>query len=719
MSSSTHYRACHLCEAICGLEIRVENGHISSIRGDPEDPLSRGYLCPKATALADLQSDPDRLRTPILREGSHWREIGWDEAFALAVERLDAVRERHGADAVAIYRGNPNVHNWGLMTHANLFLKRLGTRNHYSATSADQLPHHLVCLWMYGHQFLQPIPDIDRTQHLLLIGYNPMASNGSIMTVPDVRRRLKALRARGGRTVVIDPRRTETALAADEHHFVRPGSDAFLLLAMLRTLFDEGLTRPGPAAARPRGLEHLPALLQRFTPELAEARTGIAADTVRRLARDFAAAPSAACHGRMGVSTQRFGTLCQWAIQLLNLLTGNLDREGGTLLTHPAVMGAGPEDHQRGRFGRKRSRVRGYPEYSGEFPVAGLAEEMLTPGEGQIRALVTVAGNPVLSTPNGARLDAALPQLEFMLSVDFYLNETTRHATLILPPTSPLEHDHYDIAFHRFAVRNTTRYNAPVLPKPEGALHDWEIFGGLAEAHARASGQRLPVLTPPAQMLDVLLQSGPYGAAAGDAHALSLAVLESAPHGIDLGPLRPSLPERLCTADGRIDCVPAAIPAELERLWREPAIAADQLLLIGRRHVRSNNSWMHNSERLVKGPRRDHLLVHPEDLAARGLRDGAEVLLTSRTGSLRVRAEASEDMMRGTVSLPHGWGHDRPGTRLQVAATRPGVSANDITDELWLDDLCGNAALNGVPVDLSPARGSPERTAAVRQDAPA
>ena len=717
MSATTHYRACHLCEAICGLSIRVEDGIVTSIQGDPEDPFSRGYICPKATALADIQDDPDRLRRPLLREGETWREIGWDEAFGLAAQRLRALREQHGPDAVAIYRGNPNVHNWGLMTHANLFLKRLGTRNHYSATSADQLPHHLICLWMYGHQFLQPIPDIDRTQHLLLIGYNPMASNGSIMTVPDVRGRLKALKARGGKLVVIDPRRTETAAVADEHHFVRPGSDAFLLLAMLQVILTEGLARPGPAGVAMRGLQELPELLARFTPELAQTRTGIAAGTIRSMARDFATAPSAACHGRMGVSTQRFGALCQWAIQVLNLITGNLDREGGTLLTHPAVMGAGPADHQRGSFGRKRSRVRGYPDFSGEFPVAALAEEMLTPGDGQVRALVTVAGNPVLSTPNGARLDAALADLDFMLAIDFYLNESTRHATLILPPTTSLEHDHYDIAFHRFAVRNTTRYNAPALPRPEDALHDWEIFAGLAAADARLAGTTAPPVAPPAEMLDLLLQAGPYGAAAGNAHALSLAALQAAPHGIDLGALRPSLPQRLCTEDGSIDCLPAAIAGELERLWQEPAFAPGQLLLIGRRHVRSNNSWMHNSRRLTKGPRRDHLLAHPEDLAARGIADGTQVLLRSRTGEVRVDVEASTDMMRGCVSLPHGWGHDKPGTRMGTAAERPGVSANDITDELWLDALCGNAALNGVPVELSPAPGYPAPPARARPDA--
>jgi len=703
---ATHYRACNLCEAICGLAIEVEDGRIASIRGDAADPLSQGYLCPKATALADLQEDPDRLRAPLLREGSAWREIGWDEAFRIAADRLHAVRERHGADGVGVYRGNPSVHNWGLMTHANHFLKRLGTRNHFSATSVDQLPHHLVCLWLYGHQFLQPVPDIDRTQHLLLIGYNPMASNGSMMTVPDFRGRAKALRARGGRLVVIDPRRSETAEVADAHHFIRPGTDAALLLAMLNVLFAEGLVRTGAAGERLKNLDALAPLLAPFSAEYASSVTGIAADAIRALAREFAAAPAAACHGRMGVSTQRFGTLCQWAIQLLMLLTGNIDRAGGALPARPAVLAAGIDDPQKGAFARRSSRVGGLPEYGGEFPAAAMAEEMLTPGTGQIRALVTVAGNPVLSVPNGRQMDRALAGLEFMLSVDFYLNETTRHAHLILPPTTALEHDHYDIAFHKLAVRNTARYNAAVLPKPEGALDDWEIFAGLAAAHAEITGAAAAPVVPPAQMLDFMLQSGPYGTNSDFVPALSLATLQSHPHGIDLGPLAPSLIERLQTTDRLIDCLPAAIPAELERLRAELAAPEEPgtLRLIGRRHVRSNNSWMHNSHRLVKGPRRDQLLMHPSDLAARGLADGQDVTVSSRTGSVRVSVEASGSMMPGTVSLPHGWGHDREGVRLGVAARHAGVSANDLTDERYLDAVSGNAAVNGVAVTVTAER---------------
>jgi len=699
---TTHYRACNLCEAICGLEIVVDDGRIRSIRGDTADPFSRGYVCPKATALADLQEDPDRLRRPMRRDGDRWVEIDWHEACELAARRLQEIRQDHGPDAVAVYRGNPSVHNWGLLTHSNTFLKRLGTRNNYSATSVDQLPHHLVCLWMYGHQFLQPIPDIDRSQFLLFLGYNPVASNGSIMTVPDIRGRLKELRQRGGKLVVIDPRRTETAAIADRHHFIRPGTDAVLLLAMLRQLFAENLLRPGRLAERCKGLADIPPLLECFSPEYAARLTGIDAEDIRALTRAFAGAPSAAAHGRMGLSTQRFGTLCQWAIQVLNLLTGNLDREGGALLTHPAVMAAGPDDRAKGSFARRYSRVSAYPEFSGEFPVAALAEEILTPGEGRVRALFTVAGNPVLSTPNGRALDQALESLEFMVSVDIYLNETTRHAHLILPPTAPLEHDHYDLAFHKFAVRNTTRYSEPVLPKPAAALDDWEIFCALAEAHAALTGEAAPARTSPAQMLDFLLQTGPYGKAGGHDAELDLDKLRAHPHGIDLGPLRPSLAERLCTADGLVDCLPGAIPGEIERLVAEMDGACDnrQLLLIGRRHLRSNNSWMHNSHRLVKGPRRDRLLVHPDDLARNGIADGQRVTLRSRTGAVQVEVSASTDMMPGCVSLPHGWGHDRAGIRLSVAAAHAGVSANDLTDERYLDVVSGNAALNGIPVSI-------------------
>lgn len=702
MTKTLHHRACHLCEAICGLNIEVTHEaegppRISSIKGDPQDPFSRGHICPKAVALQDIQEDPDRLRQPHRRIGDQWQAIGWDEAFAFAAERLWAVQQAHGRNAVAVYQGNPSVHNYGLMTHSNYFLGLLKTRNRFSATSVDQLPQHLTSHLMYGHGLLLPIPDIDHTQFMLILGGNPLASNGSIMTVPDVEKRLKALKARGGQLVVVDPRRSETALLADRHLFIRPGGDAALLCGLLHTLFDEGLARGSHLPIN--GLEQVREAILPFDAVSMSALCGIPAEDIRRLARDFAAADKAVCYGRMGVSTQAFGSLCHWLVQLINLVTGNLDRVGGALCTEPAVDLVASTSG--GHFDQWRSRVSGLPEYGGELPVSALAEEILEPGDGQVRALVTVAGNPVLSTPNGRRLDEALAGLEFMLSIDLYINETTRHADLILPSTSALENDHYDSTFNLLAVRNVTRFNRAILPKPEGALHDWEIFVGLAEAFAQRAQVELKATLPPARMIDFALRKGPYGDESS--WKLSLQMLDEYPHGLDLGPLGANLAVRLRTAGGKVEAAPAVLLGDLQRLARQAAPTADQLLLIGRRHVRSNNSWMHNYHRLVKGKPRHHLLMHPDDLRHRQLQDGQMVRIRSRTGVIEVPVQASEEMMPGVVSLPHGYGHGRQGARLQVAGAQPGVSANDLTDEHLRDGVSGNAALNGVPVQVEAA----------------
>jgi anaerobic selenocysteine-containing dehydrogenase len=700
-----HRRACNLCEAICGLEIRVRDGEILSIRGDEADPLSRGYICPKAVALKDLHSDPDRLRRPLRRTASGWEEIGWDAALDLAAERLVAIAKAHGGNSVAAYYGNPNVHNYGSMTHGFRALAPLKSRSRYSATSVDQLPHQLLAFWMYGHQLLVPIADIDRTQYLLVLGANPMASNGSLMTMPGFRLRLKVLQARGGRMVVLDPRRSETAEVADEHHFIRPGTDAAFMLGLLKTLFDEKLAQPGRLAGFAEGIEAAAQAIRAFDLEALAAHCGVPAPTIRRIAREFAAAPGAAAYGRMGVSVQRWGTLTQWLIQLLNIVSGNLDREGGVLFPLPAVDMVESPVSKPGHFAAWKSRVRGLPEFAGELPVAALAEEILTPGEGQVRALLTSAGNPVLSTPNGAQLERALDSLEFMVSVDIYLNETTRHAQLILPPTGALEHDHYDIIFHGFAVHNTARYNEPLFDKPEGSLHDWEIFEGLGARMAKLMEQKWQPSPRPDQIVDLGLRAGPYGDMRKHPQGLSLGKLKQSPSGIDLGPMQPSLPQRLFHGDKRIRCAPPEMLEELARFGEELRGAqADQALqLIGRRHLRSNNSWMHNSERLVKGPARHQLLMHPEDLASRGLADGAPVRVRSRAGEVVVEVAASDEMMPGVVSLPHGWGHHRSGIRLGVAQAHAGASSNDLTDETWLDRVSGNAALNGVPVTVEAA----------------
>jgi anaerobic selenocysteine-containing dehydrogenase len=709
--TTTHYRTCTLCEAMCGLTLEVDGGRVVSIRGDADDPFSRGHICPKGAALGDVHADPDRLRQPMRRTPGGWQPVSWSDALDEAAGRLRAVQRAHGRDAVAVYQGNPTVHNYGSLLYAPGFVRALGTRNRFSATSVDQLPHHLAAYFMFGHGLLIPVPDLDRTDFFLVLGANPAVSNGSLMSAPDAAGRIKAIRRRGGTVVVVDPRRTETAALAHRHHFIRPGTDALLLLALLHVVFAEGLEKPGRLAELTDGLEAVRALAADFAPERAAAATGIAADEIRALARAFAAAPSAVCYGRCGVSTQAFGGLAHWLINLLNLVTGNLDGPGGAMFTRAAVDVL--KRARPGSYGRWESRVRGLPEFSGELPVATLAEEMLTPGPGQIRALVTSAGNPVLSTPNGAQLDRALAGLDFMVSVDFYLNETTRHAHLILPPTSPLEHDHYDLVFYLLSVRNAARFSPAVFPAPAGALHDWEIFLGLQRRLERGTRARLrhAVLArmKPHGLLDVGLRTGPYGAGFRPfGRGLSLRKLRRHPHGMDLGPLEPALPARLFTADRRIHAAPQPMLDDVARLRARLAEAEASagnaagdgfdLLLIGRRQLRSNNSWMHNYPRLMKGRDRCTLLLHPADAAARGIADGAAVRVGSRAGSVEVPAEVSEEVMRGVVSLPHGFGHGRGGIGVTVAAAHPGASANDVTDERLVDALGGNAALNGVPV---------------------
>jgi anaerobic selenocysteine-containing dehydrogenase len=710
--TGTRLGVCNLCEAICGIELTLEDGMVTGIRGNEADPLSRGYICPKGVSMADVYDDPDRLRTPIRRVGdgpdATWEEISWDDALDLVADRLVRVATEHGSDAIGVYLGNPNAHSVGFATHGVPFVKSLRTRNRFSASTVDQIPHQFVAWQMYGHQLLLPVPDLDRTSFFLVLGANPMASNGSLMTVPDFPQRVRDLKARGGRMVVLDPRRTETAKVATEHHFVRPGSDAVLLLAMLHVLLDEGLATP-PAYVD--GLDRVAELVAGFTPELAAGASGVPADVIRTLTRDLAAADSAAVYGRMGVSTHGFGSVCQWAIQLLNLLTGNFDREGGVLFPEPAVDTVGRRIVGPGHHDVWRSRVRDIPEFAGELPAAAMREEIETPGDGQIRAMVTIAGNPVLSTPDGAGLARALDGLDFMVAVDIYLNETTRHADVILPPTSALERDQYDLVFHGFAVRNTARFTPAVFAKPDDARHDWEIFRDLTERLMSRAGvglkDRLAAkarLAPsPAAVITGLLKTG---------GRTTMKALRKNPEGVDLGPLRPTMPERLQTPDKRIGLAPELVVADLERV-REAARSATtgdgELLLIGRRHKQDCNSWLHNTSRLTRGRPRHHLLMHPDDLAARGIETGAVVRVTSRVGAVEVEVTGVDDMMPGVVSLPHGYGHQVEGTRLSHAATVPGVSINDLTDPERLD-VSGNAALNGVPVTVAAAaniRGVP------------
>jgi anaerobic selenocysteine-containing dehydrogenase len=690
-----------LCEAVCGLAVEMEGNVVKSVRGDKEDPFSQGHICPKAAAIVDVQDDPDRIREPQRREGAVWKPVSWREGLNEAGERIAAIQRKYGRSAVGVYLGNPSVHSYSGLLATPLFSRALGTKARFSATSVDQLPHMLASLTMFGHQLLLPVPDVDRTSFFLVLGANPIASNGSLMTAGGISRRLEALRKRGGKLVVVDPRRTETAAVADQHLAIRPGADAMLLLAMLQVLFAEGRADLKHLAKISEGLPELREAASRFPPERVAARTGISAGQIRALALEFAAAKAAVAYGRVGASTQEYGGLAAWLVVALNAVTGNLDREGGFMLTTPAadLAALAVRTGDRGHFNRFRSRVRGLPEFGGELPAASLAEEIDTEGDGRIRALITFAGNPVLSTPNGKRLERALAGLEYMVSIDLYRNETTRYANVILPTSFGFERDHYDLAFYALAVRNAARYVEPLVPRPAGVRGDFEVLldlamsvrkhGGGRQGFQRGLGLKAARILGPRRLLDLLLRFGP--------HKLSLRKLLASPHGIDLGPLDAGKLQQLKLA-------PEIYLKDLERI--EAALdkpAQEGLVLIGRRALRSNNSWMHNSLRLVKGPPGCVLLMHPEDAAARGLANGARARVQSRAGEVEVPVGVSDDVLRGVVSLPHGWGHAREGTAMSVAAAHAGASMNDLTDELSIDALSGNAAFSGVPVSVAKA----------------
>lgn len=716
-----HKRTCCLCEATCGLEISVQgeapNEQILSIKGDKDDPFSRGYICPKATALQDLHNDPDRLTRPVKKQpDGSWQEISWSQAIREAVAGLQRVQQQHGRDAIGSYLGNPNVHNYGNLLVGPMLLKALGSRNKFSATSVDQLPHHMASYFMFGHQLLMPIPDIDRTDFMLIIGGNPVASNGSIMTVPDIKNRLKAISERGGKVILVDPRRSETAKYSSEHRFIRPGQDVLMLLSLLYVFCHESEL---PALPDYVDSADLKALSAEFSPDVTAERTGIAAVQLRDIARQWLAADSAVCYGRMGVSVQQYGGLCQWLINVLNIISGNFDRPGGAMFTSPAVdlPAILAARGSRGHFDRYRSRVRGLPEFGGEFPVAALAEEILTQadnsngetpiGESQIKAMLTVAGNPIVATPNSKQLDKAFESLEFMVSVDGFINATTRHADIILPPVSHLQRDHYDLIFNNFAVRNVAKYSQPLFAPRAGEKEDWQILLALAKGLNRRGGLKKRLTNwltyqtigwlKPKGLLNKMLAAGKSG--------LDLKRLQQQPEGVDLGPLQPVMPQRLFHKDKRLQLTPELYCNELKRVKQQllQPLSGDGLLLIGRRHIRSNNSWMHNSQRLIKGADRCTLLLHPDDAAALEVADGDRLKIISRTAEVLAPVEISDEIMPGVVSLPHGYGHNLPGVKLQTAQQQPGVNTNELTDDLLLDELTGNAALNAVPVTLARA----------------
>jgi anaerobic selenocysteine-containing dehydrogenase len=710
------YRTCNLCEAMCGMVVTVDGGRITDIRGDRDDVFSRGHICPKGPAMRDLLEDPDRLRHPVRRTASGWERIGWEEALTEVASRLHEVQARHGRDAAALYTGNPAAHNHGAILMVQALATVLGTKNRFDANSQDANPRLFSNLQMFGEMTALTVPDVDRTDYFLILGGNPVASGGSVMSLGDVRGRLKGIRERGGRVVLIDPRRTETAALADEHHFIRPGGDAALLLSMLQVIFTERLADEAAVSKIARGLDELRALALRFPPERVAGPIGIDASVIRSIARGFAGAKRAVAYGRVGICHSEFGSIGSFLTEALNVVTGNFDRPGGAMFPSPAIdLTKVARLLQLEHFDQHRSRVRGLPELGGMLPAAAMAEEMETPGEGQIRAFVTVAGNPVLSVPGGERLAKALSGLDFMVSIDLYLNETTRHAHIVLPPRYALENGHYDLLFHALAVRNTVKWSEPVVTPDPDTRGDWDI---LYELGVRLLGLRGGWLGEKAsrlllklgrlgseRMIDFLLRTGPRG----DhflpwSDGLNLEKVRAAPHGIDLGPLVPMRHERVRTPHGLVELAPAMLLSDAERVdaWLS-ARARGELLLIGRRHLRSNNSWMHNVQSLVKGPDRATLMMHQDDARRLGLSSAAEVTLTSRRGTVTAKLAVTEDMMPGVVSLPHGFGHAAAAETMRIAGGVEGANVNAITDEERLEPLTGTAILTGVPVTVAGA----------------
>jgi anaerobic selenocysteine-containing dehydrogenase len=698
LDDKIHYRTCNLCEAMCGLEITYKEKKVISIVGDKKDPLSKGFICPKSLALKDLYEDPDRLKTPIKRTENGWQEISWSEAFDEVEIQIKKIQEKYGNNAVATYQGNPNVHNVGSMLYGGPFLKSLKTKQKYSATSADQLPHHIASLKMFGHQMLIPIPDIERTDYLLILGANPGASNGSLLTAPGFPQKIKSIQKRGGKVINIDPRFTETSKISSQHLYINPGKDALFLLSLLHVIFDQGIEGKTHLSNYLKGLEEIKEIVKEYSPKKTALLIGIDSLEIQKIAKDFMNSKTAVCYGRMGVSTQEYGGICQWLINVLNIVTNNMDKVGGAMFTKPAIDLVYMTGIQGkvGNFDRYRSRVHNLPEYSGELPVATLADEILTEGEGQIKMFICTAGNPVLSAPNGKKMEKALEKLDFMVSIDIYLNETSKYANIILPTTNGLETLHYDLVFHQLAIRNTAKLSEVLFEKDENQKHDWQILNELTERITEKKNSLTPEM-----MLDNMFQYSPYKEA-----NLSVNKLKENPNGIDLGSLQPLLIKRIFTVDKKINVSPKIFIDDLKRLNKELCKDTKEeetkypFALIGRRHLRNNNSWMHNSKLLMKGKNRCTVLMSSKDANNLSITDHQKIKIISNVGSIELPVEISDEMKEGVLSIPHGFGHNRNGTKIKLAEENAGESINDLTDDNKIDKLTGNANFSGTRVKV-------------------
>lgn len=749
-TTETTHRICSFCEATCGLELEVdrETRTLVSVRGNKDDVFSSGYVCPKAVAMKDLDEDPDRLRQPLVRRGGNLEPATWDEAFAEVKRRIRPIIEEHGGGGVGLYIGNPTAHKPSLSLASGALMRALGTPHMYSASTLDQMPRHVSAGLLYGSWTSIPVPDIDRTDLIVIVGGNPMVSNGSMWTVPNFRGRHLELKKRGGRMIIVDPKRTQSAKAADQHLAIRPGTDVFFLFSILATLFDEDLVAPRHLESYLANVDLLKEAVADYLPEQTAEATGLEPAVVRQLARDLSKTDRAVLYARIGTTVTEFGSSANWAVDAINTLCGNLDVPGGAMWPKaPAFQfnsGPGREDNGEGkgvRSGRRKSRVRGAPEVMGEFPAVCLAEEIETPGEGQIRALFTTAGNPALSAPNGKRLARALDSLDFMVSTDIYLNETTRHADVILPGQAQLEDFHFPIPFQAMSVRNVARFSPAVFDIEEGRPEEWQIMyqlgliiSGLDETtsvedydnmvianqvksalktHPQLEGfsfedimSALEARTGPERQIDLGLRTGPYGDFFGVVPGgLSLQKLLDNPNGVDLGPLEPRLPGVLSTPGGKISLMPEQIAGDLARissgLARASDAAARGLLMVGRRNTRTNNSWMHNLPTLAKGKFKGALEISPVDAKERGLVSGDIARVENKSGSVEVEVDVTEDMSPGTVSLPHGFGHAMENTNMSVAAKNPGVNSNLLASDQAVDPLSGTAILNAIPVEVS------------------
>jgi len=718
MELQKHFRVCNLCEAMCGLEIAHDGHKVHSVKGDQNDPLSKGSVCPKGALIHKLHEDPNRLKKPIRKKpNGEWEEIPWEVALDIVGDQINKIRKEHGDNAVALYLGNPTVHNFGMMIMTGELKRILGTNNSFSPTTMDQMPHHFMGYYMYGHPMNIPIPDIDRTDYMIIIGANPIVSNGSLMTAPGVHRRMTEIQKRGGKIIQFDPRHNETSRVVDEHHFIRPSTDIYLLLGMLHIIQKNNWISLGHVEKHIHGYKELENIAAEFTLDKIAEITGVSSENIERITKEYVLNDRAVIYGRMGMSTQEHGGLCHWLSGVINILTGHFDRPGGAMFTKPAFDIKRTKKFHKAH-GRWKSRVRGLPEFEGELPVSVLAEEMLVPGKGQIKALITYAGNPALSTPNSKRLEEALPKLDFMVSIDIFLNETTRHADIILPPPSHLEVDHYDLIFNLISVANNVKFSTPLFEREEGQLYDWQIAKELIKRFSKVSTAKPSKIFQwftPRQLLNLGLLTGPYGKLSHPKRllsGLSLKKVTRSVHGISLGALRSRIPDVLRTSTGKINIADPVYLNGMTKVKKDFKnhpflnLADNQFLLVGRRHLRSNNSWMHNIERLMKGANRCTVMIHPNDAEKLQIANTQLVMVTSDTGQISIPAEITDRMMPGVLSIPHGFGHNKKGTRLDVATQSDyaGVSVNDITDQNRIDPVTGNSAFSGQIVNIARAK---------------